>query len=177
MSDRTPIPLIPQLVAPEAGEFATLSGWAFADPFVSRLLRSDVPRRVRLGNGRVWVYRDPDNVLVGFGTLDVCRDYDDFTGGEPHPYIPLLAVNPTIKSRGYGTTIVQHLIAEAVLLACRTGGCHNVLFLDVYTSSVRAIEIYTSCGFSPITDPTPDPQEDGKPYIVMAHRVSTAQPA
>lgn len=93
--------------------------------------------------------------------------------GRFHPYIPLLAVNPTIKSLGYGTSIVRHLIDEAALLASQ-GVCHDVLFLDVYTTSGKAIQVYTACGFVCVTpEPIPDPQEGGKTYIVMAKRVST----
>lgn len=175
MSDRTPIPLTPFPITLDSPEFAAISDWPFADPFVARLLRDDIPQRVRFSDGRIWVYRDPGNQVVGFGTIDVCRDYEAYTSGRPHPYIPLLAVNPTIKSQGYGTTIVRHLIGEAALLACRPGGCHDVLFLDVYTTSTKAIEVYTACGFVSLTDtPIPDPNEGSKEYIVMAKRVSIA---
>ncbi|HET6573673.1 MAG TPA: GNAT family N-acetyltransferase [Fimbriiglobus sp.] len=175
MSDRTPITLTPVLVHPSSPVFAEISAWPFADPFVSRLLRDDIPQRVQFGNCRLWAYRDPDGQLVGFGTLDVCEDYSVYTAGKPHPYIPLLAANPTVKSKGYGTTIVRHLIDEAALLGYYLGECHDVLFLDVYTTSVKAIEVYTNCGFIPVTDPPiPDPQEGGKLYIVMARRVSVA---
>ncbi len=172
MSDRTPIPLTSTPIGLGSPEFVAISGWPYADPFVSRLLRSDIPQRVQFGHCRVWVYRDPEGRLVGFGTIDVCEDYCRYTAGRPHPYIPLLAVNPTIKSLGYGTTIVRHLIDEAALLASRTDGCHDILFLDVYTASVKAIAVYADCGFVPITaEPLRDLQADGLPYIVMAKRV------
>lgn len=75
---------------------------------------------------------------------------------------------------GYGTTIVRHLIDEAALLA-RQGSCHDILFLDVYTSNVKAISVYAACGFVDITPaPIPDPQESGKAYIIMARRVAIA---
>jgi len=174
MCDRTPILLTPGAIDLDSPEFSAISGWPFADLFVGRLLRDDIPQRAMFNNGRVWVYRDPDGRLVGFGTLDVCEDYSGYTAGRPHPYIPLLAVNPTIKSLGYGTSIVQHLIGEAALLASR-GGCHDVLFLDVYTTSVKAIELYDKCGFMKLTDePVADPLEDGKSYYVMAKRVAIA---
>ena len=32
--------------------------------------------------------------MVGFSTLDICKDYEQFTEGKYHCYIPLLAVNP-----------------------------------------------------------------------------------
>jgi GNAT superfamily N-acetyltransferase len=175
MRDRTSIPLTPALAELDAAVFKEICEWPFADPFVGRLLRDDIPQRVQFSEGRIWVYRDPDSRLVGFGTIDVCGDYRDYTAGQPHPYIPLLAVNPTIKSLGYGTSIVRHLIGEAAFLARRPGGCHDVLFLDVYTANVKAIQLYEKCGFENVTvEPIPDPLEDGSPYIIMAKRVSIA---
>src|SRR5690349_850202 len=98
MTPHTPIPLSPAPIGLRSPEFAAISGWPYADPFVSRLLAGDIPQRVLYGNCRVWVYRDPQSQMVGFGTLDVCDDYQEYTGGRPHTYIPLLAVNPTIRS-------------------------------------------------------------------------------
>lgn len=171
----TPIPLTPIPVDLNSCEFAAISDWPYADAFVGRLLREDIPQRVQFGDGRMWVYRDPADRLVGFGTIDVCEDYRDYTAGRHHPYIPLLAVNPTIPSLGYGTSILRHLIDEAALLACRSAGCCDRLFLDVYTTSEKAIELYKRSGFISLTDtPIPDHQEAGKSYIVMAQRVFIA---
>jgi ribosomal protein S18 acetylase RimI-like enzyme len=73
-------------------------------------------------------------------------------------------VNPVIQSRGYGTSIVRHLIGEAAILARHQRGCHDVLFLDVYAANERAIGLYKRCGFETITaEPIPDPQENGAP--------------
>jgi GNAT superfamily N-acetyltransferase len=174
MAQSPPIPLTAVLIGLDSDEFLAISDWPFADPFVKRLLQEDIPQRVQFGSCNIWTYRDPDGSLVGFGTLDVCGECRDFTDGKDHPYIPLLAKNPTIKSRGYGTSIVRHLIDEAALLAC-SGQCHDVLFLDVYTTSVKAIDVYKECGFVIVSpEPISDPQEDGKTYIVMAKRISIA---
>ena len=162
------------LIGLESTEFQAILGWPFADQFVKRLLQDDVPQRVQFGHCSIWTYRDPNGSLVGFGTLDVCSECGEFTGGKLHPYIPLLAINPTIKSRGYGTSIVRHLIDEAALLALR-GLCSDVLFLDVYTANEKAIRVYTECGFATVSpEPIPDPQVGGKTYIVMAKRISIA---
>jgi len=175
MSDRSPVPLTPAAIPLGSAEFEAISRWPFVDPFVSRLLRYDIPQRVQFGNCRIWTYREPSGQIVGFGTLDVCNDYGAFTAGRFHLYIPLLAVNPTIKSLGYGTTIIRHLTDEAALLASRPGGCHDVLFLDVYTTSGKAIDLYKAAGFEQITpEPIPDLQEMGKLYLVMAKRVALA---
>jgi GNAT superfamily N-acetyltransferase len=174
MAHGPPIPLTADLIELESNEFQAISGWPFADPFVKRLLQQDIPQRVQFGNCRIWTYRDPDGSLVGFGTLDMCGECGEFTGGKLHPYIPLLAINPTIKSRGYGTSIMRHLIDEATLLAL-SGLCHHVLFLDVYTTNEKAISVYSECGFAMVSpEPIPDSQEGGKTYIVMAKRISIA---
>jgi hypothetical protein len=45
----------------------------------------------------------------------------------------------------------------------------------VYTTSEKAIRVYTECGFATVSpEPISDPQEGGKTYIVMAKRVSIA---
>jgi hypothetical protein len=98
MANGPPIPLTAVLIELNSPEFEAISGWPFADPFVRRLLRDDIPQRVQFGNCGIWTYRDPEGRLVGFGTLDVCGDCRDYAGGKFHPYIPLLAVNPAIKS-------------------------------------------------------------------------------
>jgi hypothetical protein len=114
MSYRTPIPLKPALIELDAPEITEICAWQFADAtsYVGRILRTDIPQRIQYGGGRIWIYRNPQDQLVGFGTIDLCDDWGEFTAGQHHPYIPLLAVNPTIKSLGYGTSIVRHLRAR-----------------------------------------------------------------
>ncbi len=167
-----PIPLAPARIEPDSPEFQAICGWPFADAYVSRLLQSDIRQRVTFGNCSVWAYREPGGSLVGFGTLDIAEDCNAYTKGRAHPYIPLLAINPTIKSLGYGAGIVEHLIDEATLLAT-AGLCHDVLFLDVYTSNKRAIDLYNRLGFATISPaPIVDPAQAGQEYIIMARRVS-----
>jgi hypothetical protein len=80
MPDRASVPLTPFPVGLDSPEFWEICGWLFADPYVGRLLQYDIPQRMAFGNGRTWVYRDPEGQLVGFGTIDVCVDYGDYTG-------------------------------------------------------------------------------------------------
>jgi ribosomal protein S18 acetylase RimI-like enzyme len=166
--------LTPLPVNPGSPEFDAISGWPFEDSFVARLFAEDIPRRTRFGNYRTWIYRDPDSRLAGFVTLDVSDDYRDYAGDQPYRYIPLLAINPTIPSCGYGATIVQHLTDEAALLAGREF-CGDVLFLDVHLSSERAIALYTRLGFVQVNlEPVLDPEEGGKTYHVMVKRAGIA---
>jgi ribosomal protein S18 acetylase RimI-like enzyme len=175
MSILPPIPLTPFPVELDSFVFNAICVWPFADPYVSRLLREDIPQRIQFNKSRIWVYRDPESRLVGFGTLDVCDEYHQYTAGEDHPYIPLLAVNPPFEGHGHGKSIVRHLISEAVL-SCQSGISRDVLFLDVYTDNAKAIKLYKQFGFTSITDEAiPDPHEDGKTYIIMTKSVSTPQ--
>jgi len=137
-------------------------------------LQNDIPYRVLFSFGLVWTYRDPDGNIVGFGTLDACKEYEQFTGGKTHSYIPLLAVNPAFQKRGHGRTIVEHLVAEAVLIAQSPADFSGLLFLDVYAANQGAITLYTKCGFVSLNSDSPllDPQENNEPYIVMAIRTA-----
>src|SRR4051812_16115546 len=112
MSGPTPIPLTPSLIELDSEEFREICGWPFAadDSYVNRLLQNDIRQYVQFYSGRIWAYRDPDGRLVGFGALSMSEACRALNGGRPHSYIPLLAVNPTIKSLGFGTSIVRHLI-------------------------------------------------------------------
>ena len=85
MALQSPIPLTPISIRHTGEEFAAIAGWPFADPFVARLLTNDIPQRVQFGNCRIWIYRDPESRLVGFGTLDICDDYREYTNGKAHP--------------------------------------------------------------------------------------------
>jgi ribosomal protein S18 acetylase RimI-like enzyme len=177
MGDRIPVALSPILIQVNSEAFQTIREWPFADAYVARLLKRDIPQRVQFGKCRIWAYRDPAKKIVGIGTFDVCSDCSQYTKTSAHPYIPLLAVNPTMPSLGYGTSIVRHLIGEAAILAIQSGGALDVLFLDVYASNLKAISLYEKCGFVKMMDePIADPLEDNKLYFIMAQRVSGPLP-
>lgn len=175
MSGKPAIPLTPIPIQLNHPIFHEICRWPFADSFVSRLLLDDIPQRVKFGKGRIWAYLDPSRSVVGFGTIDVCSDYGDLTNNKPHPHIPLLAVNPSHQGHGYGKSIVWHLIGEAALLASQPGSaCHDVLFLEAYTSSERAISLYEKCGFVKLRDEPYFDQVEQKSYFVMMKRVAIA---
>lgn len=170
--NRKAIPLTAHPIQVGSPEFTTILAWPYADSFVHRLLRDDIPRRALFGHCRIFIYRDPRGQPVGFGTLDVCGDCSALVANAPHPYIPLLAVNPTIQSLGYGTSILHHLVSEAAVLA-RLNVCADILFLDVYTASTKARALYDRAGFQAVTGEIFDAVEK-MPYIVMAKRVSAS---
>ena len=178
-----PHPLAPIRIFPGDEEYQALLTWPFAaDPFyegqVIRILQKDIPFRVKYTFGLVWVYKDSNGNSVGFGTLDVCKDYERFTGGLFHSYIPLLAVNPSFQRLGHGKSIVQHLLGEAVLIARSPADFSDFLFLDVYTANAGAISLYEKQGFEILNldCPIPDSEENNEPYLVMAKRVSLMKP-
>lgn len=152
--------------------FAAMQEWAFEEDFVARILAEDIPQRVKYGQGRVWVYADSQRNLVGFGTIDICKDYGDLTGDTYHAYIPLLAVHPDHRGKGYGRVVVDHLTGEAACtISEQPSRLHPAVFLDVYEQSAAAYALYQKCGF---VDLAPDCLVDpinGERYRVMAKRV------
>ena len=75
-----------------------------------------------IGNCLVWEYLDAAGNQVGFGTLDLCRDYAEYAEDKFHCYIPVLGVHPSYQGRGYGSWIVRHLIAICQQRSCK---CQN----------------------------------------------------
>ena len=144
----TPI-LHPTTTYPGQPEYEDLLRWPFPpEPFYSgqvlELLKFDIPEKVLFGTCFTWVYRDAAGTSVGFGAVELCKEYEQFTGGRRHTYIPVIGVHPEFQGRGYGRAIVEHLVTEAVLffhspLNCLTGdtqeGFSDLLFLDVYSAS------------------------------------------
>ena len=97
------IPLNAVRTDPNQTEYKALLDWPFsAQPFyvrqVRELLQYDIPHRVTYSFGLVWIYRNPAGDAIGFGVLDVCEEYQQFTSGKNHCYIPLLAVHPAFDS-------------------------------------------------------------------------------
>ena len=77
-----------------------------------------------------------------------------------------------MAGRGYGKSIVRHLIDEAALLAITSHACCDTLFLDVYIDNFIAINLYKRFGFVNVKEePIPDPKEDDGPFFVMARRL------
>lgn len=172
MSGHTPVPLTADPIGLTSPEFSAILKWPFADPFVGRLLNEDIPQRVQLYDARLWIYRDPQACSVGFGSLQIGNDCDEFTDGMAHTYIPLLAVNPAFLGKGHGKSIIRNLIGEAALLVQGHRALHSSLWLDAYTTSTAAIGLYAATGFRQISPaPIPDPLQGGATYIVMARRV------
>jgi ribosomal protein S18 acetylase RimI-like enzyme len=178
MSTQSPIPLTPVRTAIGDAEFQAILDWQFPPtPFyeaqVQRLLTQDVPHRMAFSGCSLWTYRDPHGNIVGFGTLDLCHEYQQFTAGKPHYHLPVLAVNPAFQRRGHGRSIIEHLIAEAAAIAQASTDLADLMFLDVYTANQAAISLYVKCGFVVLNpnNPIADPAENNETYVAMARRI------
>ena len=119
------------------------------------------------------MYATANREIIGFGTIDVCWDYHYVTGGRPHPHIPLLAVRPDLRGKGIGTSIVKHLIGEALLRTYWPGlNCYPAVFLEVYVDNIAGIKTYRNQGFENLgEEPTYDCEEK-KNYFVMVRGLS-----
>lgn len=164
--------LIPVSIETASPVFLAIQSWVFEDEFVARILADDIPQRAAFGLGRVWAYEDNEKNLVAFGTLDMCKDYADLTGDKYHMYIPLLAVHPEYRGRGYGRIVLEHLVNEAM---CAVGtlpsDLHPAVILDVYEESSTAYALYRKCGFHDLCPGALVDPVNGKTYRIMARRV------
>ena len=172
-------PLTPRLLSlREVEEIAAT--WEYdPQPFyvgqVQRSLDFDIPLLMKQGICAVWGYYDPgvgqQDQPVGFGAIHLSTLYSDLTDRKPHFYIPLLSVRPKVESKGYGSSIVNHLVQEAERArSIRSNHTSDLLFLDVYGENDRAIRCYLANGFEIINEEAPlhDEVESGAPYFVMA---------
>ncbi len=173
-TDVIPIPVVPLIPVVEQ-VIQQICCWPFEDSYIPRLFQTDIKQRVRRGRAGIWLYADVNKEIIGFGTIDVCWDYKYVTGDRPHPHIPLLAVRPDLRGKGIGTSIVSHLIGDAVLRAHWPGlNCYPAVFLEVYTDNVAGIRTYEKSGFEKLSDePTYDPEEK-KHYFIMVRSLSIA---
>ena len=175
----SPFKLNAERIQPLQAEYKSLLDWPFpASPFYGPqtldILRNDIPTRITYGTCFVWLFRNEDNEAVGFGTLDICCEYPDFTHGKSHLYIPVLGVHPHNSGRGYGRQIVEYLVRIATLIYQSKANLFDLLFLDVYQANEAAIGLYSNkCQFIALNpnNPIPDPNQNNEPYIVMARKL------
>jgi ribosomal protein S18 acetylase RimI-like enzyme len=172
------IPLEPIAIDLDGPIFAAIASWPFEEEFVLRILMEDIPQRVKFESAQIWAYRDPQNTVVGFGSLSLCSDYSDLSDKKRHAYVPLLGVHPDKRGHGHGKTILNHLVEQATSLAVSSSDRANdviseFLFLDVYEDSVNAINLYKKSGFSTLGALAFPDSRNGKNFYVMAKRISS----
>src|SRR5690242_1017051 len=66
------VPLVATDIELHNNAFTDILQWPFADPFVARLLSTDIRQRWAFGNCRILIYTNEQKQIVGFGTIDVC---------------------------------------------------------------------------------------------------------
>ena len=115
----------------------------------------DLPRRRR--DRRLWV-------------AGISKDYAYLTGGMPHVYIPVLAVSPAHRRKGYGDAIIRHLVEMAAVLVRIGCDLSDYAFLDVYEANHAAVRLYSRCEFQTVGAAC-DPLENNERYLIMAQEL------
>jgi ribosomal protein S18 acetylase RimI-like enzyme len=101
----------------------------------------------------VWLYYDPDDALVGFGSLGTTR-WPNFGGGVA--IIPQIGIDGAFhgQPRGHGETKYSHQIMDDLVgRALQLDVDHLVLTVD--PRNEKAIALYRSFQFSSLSDPSP----------------------
>lgn len=123
------------------------------------MLGSEVWESIQKHGTRVWLYRNSQDVIVGFGSLGMTRRRWPPPRGEyaNFPIIPMLGVDhrfhgqPPDPRHRYSNQIVSHLRFEAVQLIQshqKTGRTTlPLLSLYVHRENLRAKRLYEKFGF------------------------------
>ncbi|MBI3973320.1 MAG: GNAT family N-acetyltransferase [Chloroflexi bacterium] len=118
---------------------ADVADWINTDRVLEDLRDADL-------NCRVWIWRDDNGNVVGFGSLG------DAVFRVPNPnkspwlpvtIIPALAVHSAHQGKGYARRIVEELLD----LAAEHAAERRYVVLLVHTDNVRAHELYRRAGF------------------------------
>ncbi len=183
--DLEPVKLVPERLS--LREVEEIADWPYAtEPFyidqVKRSLSSDIPLLMIQGICVTWGYHDVSlnfsDKLIGVGVLQMSSGYFEVTDRKQHCYIPLLGIRPDIVSKGYGGSIVSHLVQQAEKTVRQENRSelkvYEHLFLDVYTENEKAIHCYQREGFRIIneSDPFLDEDENNAPYYVMTKELN-----
>jgi ribosomal protein S18 acetylase RimI-like enzyme len=92
-----------------------------------------------------------DSELVAFGQL--------LKKNSSRRHLARLIVNPSVRRRGHGETLVRALLDRARLEDCER------ISLNVDASNVQAVSLYLKLGFMDATRPTDEPTVAGTRYM------------
>lgn len=128
-------------------EIAELEKECFSQAWSEDSLKDELTNET----ARFYVLRDNEKLLGYIGANNICGEV----------YITNVAVNSTCRGKGYGKTLVNHLIKQSEL--------EKALFvtLEVRKSNENAISLYEKCGFKKIGERKnfySKPTEDGLIY-------------
>ena len=108
-------------------EISRLEKECFSEPWSETSLKDELTNET----ARFYVIRDNENLLGYIGSNNICNEV----------YITNVAVSEFCRGKGYGKTLVNHLIKQSELEKA------FFITLEVRESNENAISLYEKCGF------------------------------
>ncbi len=108
-------------------EIAELEKECFSEPWSENSLKEELTNET----ARFYVLRDGETLLGYIGSNNICNEV----------YITNVAVDSNCRGKGYGKTLVNHLIKQCELERA------FFITLEVRKSNENAIKLYEKCGF------------------------------
>ena len=124
------------------------AGWRVSFPIEP----ASLPLAIGFSETNAFVLID-DNELVAFGQL--------LKKSSGRGHLARLIVNPSVRKRGYGETLVRALRDRAHLEGCER------ISLNVDASNVAAVALYSKLGFMDAPRPSDEPAATGTRYMEM----------
>ncbi|MBO5332879.1 MAG: ribosomal protein S18-alanine N-acetyltransferase [Clostridia bacterium] len=139
--------VIREMTESDITEIADLEKECFSEPWSENSLRDELTNET----ARFYVLRDNENLLGYIGANNICNEV----------YITNVAVSGNCRGKGYGKTLVNHLIKQSETERA------FFITLEVRKSNENAIKLYEKCGFKLIGERKnfySKPQEDALIY-------------
>ncbi len=139
--------VIREMTESDITEIADLEKECFSEPWSENSLRDELTNET----ARFYVLRDNENLLGYIGANNICNEV----------YITNVAVSGNCRGKGYGKTLVNHLIKQSETERA------FFITLEVRKSNENAIRLYEKCGFKLIGERKnfySKPQEDALIY-------------
>ena len=119
--------LVREMTEDDIKDIAELEKKCFSEPWSETSLRDELTNET----ARFYVLRDGEKVLGYIGSNNICNEV----------YITNVAVSSKYRGKGYGKTLVNHLIKQCELERA------FFITLEVRKSNENAIKLYEKCGF------------------------------
>ncbi len=124
------VTIIREMTEDDINEIAELEKECFSEPWSENSLREELTNET----ARFYVLRDKEKLFGYIGANNICNEV----------YITNVAVNKKYRGKGYGKTLVNHLIKQSELEKA------FFITLEVRKSNENAIALYEKCGFKKI---------------------------
>ncbi len=143
------LPTISKMSEGDITEIAELEKNCFSEPWSEKSLTEELSNQT----ARFYVLRQGEELLGYIGANNICDEV----------YITNVAVNESCRGKGYGKTLVNHLVKQSEN--------ENAYFvtLEVRERNESAIALYESCGFKQVGRRKgfySKPQEDALLYTI-----------